>query len=188
MNIANNCYYRLQNEFCNKAIVFKNVTLHMQKEDKPNSYLINTFKMQCPRCRKGKIFKNPLSIKLSKNLEMHQNCPVCEQPTEIEVGFYFGTGYVSYALTVAITATTFVAWVFLIGISTEDKRILYWFLSNALLLLVLQPWIMRFCRSIWLSWFVKYDPNWKTNRSFSHERIVSSQMEGKQKIDEEFVK
>jgi len=24
--------------------------------------------------------------------------------------------------------------------------------------------LMRFSRSLWISWFVKYDPNWKQNQ------------------------
>jgi uncharacterized protein (DUF983 family) len=149
---------------------------------KPNSYLVNSFKMQCPRCRKGKIFKHNLSITLSKNLEMHPYCLECKQPTEIEVGFYYGTGYVSYALTIAISVATFVAWVVLIGISVDDNRIFWWLFSNAMLLVLLQPWLMRFCRSLWLSWFVKYDKNWKTNSHFDTERMIKSQMEGRQDI------
>jgi hypothetical protein len=149
---------------------------------KPIGYLHNTLKMQCPRCRQGQLFKNKLSLGLNKNLAMHTTCPVCNQPTEIEVGFYFGTGYVSYALTVAITAATFVAWVVLIGISTEDNRIFWWLGLNACFLILLQPWLMRYCRSLWLSWFVKYDANWAVNQKFDTERIVSNQMEGKQDI------
>ena len=53
---------------------------------------------------------------------MHKNCAVCGQPTEIEVGFYYGTGYVSYALGVAFTVSTLVAWYVIIGMSTSDNR------------------------------------------------------------------
>ncbi|WP_204307124.1 hypothetical protein, partial [Klebsiella aerogenes] len=63
---------------------------------------------------------------------MNAECPVCKQPTEIEVGFYYGTGYVSYALTIAITVATFVAWKVLIGLSfnIDDNRIFYWLGAN----------------------------------------------------------
>ncbi len=145
---------------------------------KPSGYLINTLKLQCPRCRLGKLFKNKLTIAVSKNVAMHTTCPVCNQPTEIEVGFYVGTGYVSYALTVAITAITFVAWIIFIGISIEDNRIFWWLGLNVLFLILIQPWLMRLSRSIWLSWFVKYDTNWKQNQNFNTERIVANQMEG----------
>lgn len=94
---------------------------------------------------------------------MHKNCPVCGQPTEIEVGFYYGTSYVSYALTVAISVATAVAWWVIIGFSLDDNRFIYWMIVNAMILLVLQPWLMRVSRSLWISWFVKYDAHWKDN-------------------------
>lgn len=92
---------------------------------------------------------------------MNKNCPVCGQATEIEVGFYYGTGYVSYALSVAITVATLIAWFVLIGMSTSDNRFFYWLSANAVLLILLQPWLMRLSRSLWISWFVKYDPEWQ---------------------------
>jgi hypothetical protein len=95
---------------------------------------------------------------------MPVTCSVCGQPTEIEVGFYYGTGYVSYALTVALTVSTLVAWWVLIGFSTNDNRFFWWMGSNAMLLIILQPWIMRLSRSFWISWFVSYDPDWKQNQ------------------------
>lgn len=94
---------------------------------------------------------------------MNKNCPVCGQMTELEVGFYYGTSYVSYAMTVAISVATFVAWWVLIGISTE-MHLFYWLGVNALVLFLLQPWLMRLSRSLWISWFVKFDPNWKENQ------------------------
>jgi hypothetical protein len=94
---------------------------------------------------------------------MHKNCPTCGQPTEIEVGFYYGTGYVSYGLSVAFSVATFVAWKVLIGMtfSIDDDRILYWMGTNIFLLIVMQPILMRLSRTLWLSWFVSYNENWK---------------------------
>ena len=95
---------------------------------------------------------------------MNKTCPVCDQPTEIEVGFYYGTSYVSYALTVALSLVSLVIWWLTIGLSTDDNRFVYWLIFNAVLLILLQPWLMRVCRSLWLSWFVRYDPDWKINK------------------------
>ena len=92
---------------------------------------------------------------------MNKTCEVCGQPTEIEVGFYYGTSYVSYALTVGMSVASLVAWWVIIGLSTDDNRFFYWLGFNSILLLALQPWIMRISRSMWISWFVKYDPDWK---------------------------
>lgn len=107
---------------------------------------------------------------------MNKTCTVCGQPTEIEVGFYYGTAYVSYALTIAISVATLIAWAVLIGLSTSDNRFFYWMGFNAVLLIFLQPWIMRLSRSLWISWFVKYDPDWKQNRpANTSERLNTEQ-------------
>lgn len=124
-------------------------------------YLSSALSCRCPRCREGKLFKNPVSFRFKKTMEMNKNCPVCGQATEIEVGFYYGTGYVSYALAIAITVSSLVAWFVLIGMSTSDNRFFYWLGANAVLLILLQPWLMRLSRSLWISWFVKYDPDWQ---------------------------
>jgi hypothetical protein len=103
---------------------------------------------------------------------MNEHCPVCGQPTEIETGFYYGTGYVSYGLTVAFSVASFIAWWVIIGFSLDDTRFFWWMGINAVVLVILQPLIMRFSRSLWLSWFVKYDPEWKTNKIKVSERVV----------------
>jgi hypothetical protein len=35
---------------------------------------------------------------------------------------------------------------------------------------------MRLSRTLWLSFFVKYDPDWKLNEVNKYERIVKEQM------------
>jgi len=95
---------------------------------------------------------------------MNKNCPVCGQPTEVEVGFYYGTGYVSYTLSIAITVASLIAWWLSIGMSVNDNRFFYWLIFNAVLLVALQPWLMRLSRSFWISWFVKYDPHWQQHK------------------------
>jgi hypothetical protein len=109
-------------------------------------------------------------------MKMHEKCPVCGQPTDIEVGFYYGTSYVSYALTVAFSIVTFILWWMLIGFSIDDNRIFWWLGINAFLLIVLQPIFMRLSRSLWISWFVKYDPDWEHNPVQGPERIVKEHM------------
>lgn len=38
-------------------------------------------------------------------VKMNERCPVCGQPMEIVKGFYYSTGYVSYALSVAVSVS-----------------------------------------------------------------------------------
>ena len=92
------------------------------------SYITSVLANRCPRCRQGKLFVEDKPYKMKTNVLMHEHCPVCGQPTEIEVGFYYGTGYVSYAVSIAFLVATFVAWKVLIGVtfSIDDNRIFYW--------------------------------------------------------------
>jgi hypothetical protein len=135
--------------------------MNISKKPTPN-YLWSIFAMRCPRCRKGPMFKdaNPYKkFSLKHIFNMYDNCPVCKQKYDMEPGFWYGTGYVSYALAVALSVTTFVAWWVLIGISTADNRIFWWLGLNAFLLVVLQPWLMRLSRVIYIRFFVSYDDN-----------------------------
>lgn len=145
-------------------------------ENKKKTYLGAVLNNRCPRCRSGFLFVKENAYQ-KNSIEMHEHCPVCGQPTEIEVGFYYGTGYVSYALSIAFLVATFVAWKVLIGLSfsIDDNRIFYWMGCAFVLIFALQPVIMRLSRSLWLSWFVKYDPNWKENPIDKPERFSSEE-------------
>ena len=106
---------------------------------------------------------------------MNKECPVCGQPLNIEVGFYYGSSYVAYALTVVFSAATFIAWWLMIGFSLDDNRIYYWLTMNAVLLIALQPYLMRIARTGWLAFFVPYDKNWKINKPQATERTNEAQ-------------
>lgn len=147
-------------------------------DTKSPGYLITVLSNKCPRCREGHLFKsnNAYALKNNAYIMMNERCPVCGQPTDIEVGFYYGTSYVSYAIAVAFSVATFVAWWVLIGISLYDNRIFWWLGINAFLMLALQPVFMRLSRTLWLSWFVRYDPNWKEHEVPDPERVVKEHM------------
>lgn len=108
------------------------------------------------------MFQDRSSYKLKSFMKMNEHCPICGQRMEIEVGFYCGTAYVGYALIVAVSVATFVAWSVLIGFSVDDNRIFWWLSINAVILLLLQPYFMRLSRAVWLSTFVHYDANWQS--------------------------
>lgn len=137
------------------------------KTEKPG--ILNLMQCKCPRCRLGDMFykKEPYSKGFMK---MRDTCPVCGQYFDIEVGFYYGCGYVSYGITVAISVFTFILFWILVGISVNDNRILLWLILNAVLIIGLQPPIMRISRTVWLAMFVKYDPDWKIHPAEIPER------------------
>ena len=134
--------------------------LHTPQEGKPNFWW-SMFTMKCPRCRRGPMFTERNAWKLKKTMRMPENCPECGQPFELEVGFWYGTGYISYFLSFLFSVATLIAWWLTIGVSTEDNRFFVWMGTNAVLLIFLQPWLMRFSRVLYLYIFVKYDPDYK---------------------------
>ena len=144
-----------------------------------NTYLWSTLTNKCPRCRQGDLFVSKNPYRLSEITTMNEHCPICNQATEIEVGFYYGTGYVSYALTVAYFVSTFVAWKVLFGMSfdLDDNRIFYWMGTAILTLFIIQPILMRLSRSIWLGWFVSFNKNWKNSQLEYNERMIETKKE-----------
>jgi uncharacterized protein (DUF983 family) len=137
-----------------------------EKSPTPNYYW-SILTMKCPRCRRGPMFKDSNAYKkltLSHIFEMPDHCPVCNQKYDLEPGFWYGTAYVSYALAVALSVSTFVAWLVLIGVSTEDNRIFYWLGINAILLVVLQPWLMRLSRVVYMRFFIRYDKDYEVTK------------------------
>ena len=137
--------------------------------------VLNVLACKCPRCRKGDMFveRNPYLLK--RTMKMNSECPVCKQPFNIEVGFYYGSSYVSYALSIAISVASLIAWWVFVGLSMNDNRFFYWMGFNAILLIALQPVLMRVARSIWLAFFVRYDRNWRTNPPKDVERVNAEQ-------------
>ena len=137
----------------------------MKEEEKPKpNFLWSVLSMRCPRCRRGDMFKNRnpyKSLSLHHILDMHTACPVCRQKYNLEPGFWYGTGYVSYGLVVIISGISFISWWLIIGISINDNRVFYWLIFNSILVLVLQPWLMRISRVAYLYMFVKYNENYE---------------------------
>lgn len=107
------------------------------------------------------MFENSNPWNLKKTLSMPERCPECGQRFELEPGFWYGTGYVSYALSVAYLITTCVAWWVLIGFSVDDNRFFWWMGLAVLSLILLQPWLMRISRVIYIYFFVRYNQNYK---------------------------
>lgn len=119
-------------------------------------YLKNVLSLKCPRCHQGNLFKYKW-YNLANCNKMVEKCSVCGQRTELEPGFYHGTGYVSYALTVGFSIITFVLWTLSTGYGLKDREIFWWLPINIAALVLLQPWFMRLSRALWLSAFFHGD-------------------------------
>ncbi len=126
-------------------------------------FVWSLFTQKCPHCRRGEMFSNPNPWKLKEMTKMPAHCPVCGQLYELEVGFWYGTAYVSYLLTVVFSGLSFGFWWLTIGFSLEDKRFFWWLGINGFLLLALQPWIMRLSRAMYLYFFVSYEKDFESS-------------------------
>lgn len=91
-------------------------------------------------------------------MRMPEHCPECGQKFELQTGFYFGTGYVSYALCIGIMAVIFATCGAFHLMHLYDNSVYYVLVVNAVVLIGMQPLIQRLSRSIWIAFFVKYEP------------------------------
>jgi uncharacterized protein (DUF983 family) len=128
----------------------KVIFMKPEKSCKHPAYIPSILRLKCPHCRRGDMFVNKKTYS-KKFMQMHENCPMCGQPMELETSFYYGTGYVSYGLAVGVTVASFIAWWVVVGLSLHDNRFFWWIGFNAVLLLVLLPNLMRLSRTVWLS-------------------------------------
>ena len=145
----------------------------MEMHHKKPSLAGAILKMNCPSCRKGKMYTQDSIFPLGKMMEMPEHCPVCGQKMELQVGFYYGTGYVSYALSVAIFALNFIWYWAIFGISYKDNSIFYYLITSVIVVVVLQPLIMRYSRVLYIYLFVKYGshPVKSTQDAETHELL-----------------
>ena len=90
-------------------------------------------------------------------LDMPDRCTVCGQKMELEVGFYYGTGYVSYGLSVGLFFFNLIWYWLIFGISYKDNSVFYYLITSITIVVLLQPWLMRISRVLYLYMFVKYD-------------------------------
>lgn len=118
---------------------------------KPSTHSI--LHLKCPRCHKGNLFSAGNPYNLKHMLDMPDRCPVCKQDFRMEPGFYSGALWVSFPLIVLLAIPLWIV-IFNWEISEELTFLLF-----GLLIIGLQPVIMRYSRAIWIHVFVKYDPN-----------------------------
>jgi len=114
------------------------------------------FKLKCPNCRKGNMFTNNSIFPLNKMLDMPERCSECGLKYELETGFWFGTGYISYAISVGLIVVMAVIFAFTYGFSFNDNSIFVFLALAVSVMALLQPILMRFSRALYIRLFVKY--------------------------------
>ncbi|MAX78817.1 MAG: DUF983 domain-containing protein [Crocinitomicaceae bacterium] len=117
--------------------------------------LYSVFTMTCPKCQETKIFKNGNPYNFSKIFDMPERCEKCGQKIEVEPGFFYGSMYVSYGVSVAYLVAVWVAMMVLYPSFTTTEYLLVAITT----LIILTPYFFRLSRSVWINFFVNYDPD-----------------------------
>jgi len=114
------------------------------------SKVINVLSCKCPNCKEGKMFNTRGNILLFNIPKMNNTCPVCDYKFEREIGFFFGSMFVSYALAVAqMIIGLVVLWHFM------DLPPLTVFIIIAIMAFLLSTFNFKLSRSIWIYIFYK---------------------------------
>lgn len=118
------------------------------------SRLYSILKEKCPVCQEGDVFESKQKYNLKQFDKMHTNCSHCGHKYEKENGFWYGAMYVSYGLTVGLSAATFVICYLLF----PHASVWTYILAIVLVLFALVPVTFRMSRMVWMNLFTHYDP------------------------------
>ena len=116
--------------------------------------IMSVISCKCPKCREGDLFVNKKAFQYKRFLDVHDNCPKCNQDFQIEAGFYLGAMFVSYGLTIALTVAIFVAFIVF-----NIYSLVPFLITTGICLTVTTPIILRVSRSIWITMSVGYKSN-----------------------------
>lgn len=106
---------------------------------------------KCPRCHRGNLFSKTNPYTFKDGMKMPDNCPICQQDFKIEPGFYIGALWASFPIVIVL-----MAFFSIILLAVLKKQLEWFFVSITLILLLLQPVIIRLGRSIWIHIFVHH--------------------------------
>ncbi len=110
-------------------------------------------KMKCPRCHTGDLYAGPITEGIYK---MHKSCKHCNQPYEIEPGFYWGAMYIGYGLSGGYMLSTVTIFILAFQWSVNFS-----FLIAILGGIVIFPFVARYARTIWIHIYVPFDKKFR---------------------------
>ncbi len=118
------------------------------------SKLYSIFSSKCPRCAEGDIFPQKNPYILSTLFKTHTYCSNCGLKFVFEPGFFYGSMYVSYGLTIAIFVATYLVHTYFFEPSLAEIMMVL-----AIVLIIASPFVFRISRVTWMNFFIKYNPD-----------------------------
>jgi uncharacterized protein (DUF983 family) len=125
----------------------------LSKGSKLYSILFN----KCPKCHTGNFWAsdNPFKNMFFSTENSCKTCENCSLDYELEIGFWYGSMYVSYAISVAVMLLFWSLTTFLFSTITTFNEILIIVIA----IILVSPLNYHVSRLIWINFFVKYIPN-----------------------------
>ena len=118
------------------------------------SYTAALLNGKCPRCREGSIFTYPAS-KITQFNVMNEKCPHCGVRLEPEPGFYQGSMYVGYGITIVCLVVISIILYVLVHPTSE-----WTYIATIIgFMICIAPLNYRYSRILYLHFFggIKYD-------------------------------
>ncbi|HYD21045.1 MAG TPA: hypothetical protein VEB40_06175 [Flavipsychrobacter sp.] len=125
-------------------------------DDKPISFVSGILQMKCPNCRRGDAFVNKSVFPLGKSQKLVERCEVCGQKMMHETNN--GPG-INYALTVIVFFLNLAWYGPIFGLSYFDNSLYYFMAVSTAIVLLIQPWTMRYSRILYLYMYVPFQSN-----------------------------
>lgn len=133
----------------------------MASEPKP-FFLTSLFRKRCPSCRRGRVFVNKSIFPLGQLVKMVPYCEVCGQKMTEEQN---NGGGINYALTVIAFMLNAVWYGIFVGFSYKDRSVETFLVVSTVIVLLMQPWLMRMSRMLYLYFYVPYGKTRKTGET-----------------------
>ncbi len=109
--------------------------------------------MKCPSCRKSTVFVNKSVFPLGKCLALKDECEVCGQKMKSESN---NGGGINYALTMMLFFLNLCWYWPIFGLSYKDNSVFYYLITSTIVVVLLQPWLMRLSRMMYLYLYVNF--------------------------------
>lgn len=119
---------------------------------KPNA-LYSLLSMKCPSCRKSVVFVNKSVFPLGQIVDLKDECEVCGQKMKSESN---NGGGINYALSMMLFFLNLLWYWPVFGLSYKDNSVYYYLASSTVVVMLAQPWLMRWSRMIYLYLYVSF--------------------------------
>jgi len=123
----------------------------MSQPDRRPSFINGMLHNKCPNCRRGEVFCHKSIFPLRTFLDIVSHCSICGQKMKSESNN--GAG-INYALTVILMFLNLIWYWPIFGLSYMDNSVFYFLAVSITLVVLLQPWLMRLSRMIYLYLYV----------------------------------